>query len=176
MRRVVVLLPFLLGMGCGGSADPTAPVTSEQAQGSCKIICDHELACGSTSTECLKRCSDNVTGWTRRDAMEDQAACTAALDCAQSDVVCLAEIEPLAIHRDWETACRAQLPTCVTRGELEELCTVDYDATNVGLGLLRFAAPVVITELIACTDGIDCSARFTCVNATLDKYNITLFN
>lgn len=175
MRNFAILISVAAACGGGGSGGG-APITEDQARSICTPDCQREIDCGNTTDDlatCTQKCLDDMVGWARVDAVETIFDCRSALACGASDDGCVLEVQPLAIHQQWEDKCRVQLATCVsTPADLEGLCEVSPDPANDNIGFFRFVAPAIMTELIACLDGADCTARMTCVTDTLAAHGI----
>lgn len=160
---------------CGGGGAGTGALSADQAQGICEQSCEYEASCGTEDdvAGCTTDCVDQVVGWFRADAAQSLVDCQSELACTAEDDQCLLDVEPLAIHEEWEQKCRAQLAECAPDPtQLDEACEVSPDPANDDIGFFRFIAPEIMAELIDCLDGADCNARLTCVQASLDAHGI----
>jgi hypothetical protein len=167
-----IILMAACGGGSGNGAG-TGPVTAEQAQDLCETDCQHNIDCGSGQdlASCTTDCVEDSVGWARADAMETIIECNAALACDASDDQCLLEVQPLAIHEAWETACRRDLATCLAEpADAEGICEVSPVSEDVGF--VRFIAPAIVDEMIDCLGAADCTARQSCLSATFEAHNI----
>ncbi len=161
------------GGGSGGSLG-TGPITQAEAEEVCSADCQHDIDCGSTEpiADCIAGCTADMVGWARGDAVDAIFECSAALACDASDDVCLSEVEPLAIHEEWETACRADLAECLEPAEIEGVCEVSPSATDEDAGFVRFIAPVIVEEMIDCLAAPACQARLDCLQNVFATHNI----
>lgn len=164
-------LPWLVVccVACGGDRD-TSAITEAEAAGPCAQECAYDATCGAADPTCQDTCVADIAGWERRDAAEDYGNCIAKVDCnTDPDETCLPKIAPLSIHRTWAAKCATQLADCATT---DVFCAVDFDLTDFDLGFVRFIAPPIVDEMIACLDGADCTTRLACTNDVLTAHGI----
>lgn len=169
---MIVIALAACGGGSGGGG--TNQVTPEQADALCTRGCNHIVTCGGSSTlpECVADCTGDTQAW-RQDALLTLVDCLETQMCSDAPEACFAEIDPLPIHEEWETKCRAQLATCVTDPtQLDGFCEVNPDPANPEVGFIRVIAPAIMNELIACLDQPDCTTRQTCLQSVADAHNI----
>lgn len=174
MNKLATLWLFAIACGGGGGADSGA-LTAPQAEAVCEQRCAYQVSCGREDDveSCTPRCVVDLVGWMRADAAAALADCLVSQPCTEDDDQCLFEgVGPLAIHQAWEDACRSQLVGCVDPMLLEGMCEVTPDRANNAPALFRFIAPEIMTELVACLDGADCTARLTCVEDTIEAHGI----
>lgn len=174
MKRILVVIAVAAcGHGSGGGGG-TGAVTDTEAEQICTDDCQHQLTCGdiveADVPDCVTSCKGDMVGWARADAIEEVFDCRVALACGASGDGCTLGVDPLPIHQEWEDKCRVQLATCVDPTEIDQACEVSPGANDIGI--FRFIAPAIMTELIACLDGADCTARLQCVQDTLDAHGI----
>lgn len=173
-----MVLVAACGGGSGGGLS-SAAISAEDAEVICTADCEHEAACGDTQgiALCTESCMDDMVGWARGDAVQEVFECRNALACDESDDACVLLVEPLAIHREWETTCRAQLPSCfTTTAELDAFCQVDPPTPGQtgDVGLWRIIAPEVMEDLIGCLVGTDCQTQDDCIAAQFEIHGINL--
>ena len=132
--------------------------------------CQHDFDCGDeTDVElCTTGCAGEIDGWVRLDAAELIFECFAALACDVSDDGCVLQVEPLAIHQEWEDGCRAVLAPSCTDFDVE-FCEVSGASDSA---LWRVVAPEIMQEVIACLDAADCTSRFACIEGVITQYGI----
>lgn len=173
MRKLVLMVLVACGGGSGG-AFGTGAVSQAQAEEICAADCQHDIDCGDETdglAACVADCTADMVGWARADAVEEVFTCSAALACTESDDECLLGVQPLAIHDEWETACRADLAACFdTPDDVESICEVSAGSGDVGF--IRFIAPEVIEEMLDCVDGSDCNTQLTCLQGVFESHNI----
>jgi hypothetical protein len=164
-----ILVGALLLAACGGDGgSSTRAITTAEAEALCRTDCQHDFDCGNETDVdlCTSSCADEIDGWVRLDAAEVVFECFAALECSASDDGCILEVEPLAIHEEWEDGCRSVLaPSCP-----------DFDAAicevSGGEAAWMVVAPEVMQQFIACLDGADCGARLACIEGLIEQYGI----
>src|SRR5688572_28460646 len=125
--RAIVFVGLMACGGGNGGGLTSDPVTADQAEPLCRQDCQHDADCGDGTDvdACTQSCVDDSIGWARGDAIEAIIECTTALACDANDVACVLHFEPLAIHDEWETACRAQFASCLgDAGAVESVCEV----------------------------------------------------
>lgn len=173
MKKLALMILVACGGGSGGSFG-TGPVSQAQAEDICTAECQHDIDCGNETdplAACVADCAADMVGWARADAVEEVFTCSAALECNASDDECLLGVQPLAIHDEWETACRADLGACFdTPEETDSLCEVSAGSDDIGF--IRFIAPAIIEEMLDCVDGSDCNTQLTCLQAVFESHNI----
>lgn len=161
MRRLSsflsTLLPTILMAACGGGGGGagTDPLSEDRQAEICADICAYYEACsGEPDPNCQTACASELD-FLRGDAVEILADCTLALECTQSDDVCLDMVDALPVHEDLEAACTAGLTACAA--------STDECATD-GWKLLT---PSVVEQLIACY-GEACDMIDPCIEAIGD--------
>ena len=166
----------LFVVGCGGSGGSLGSdaISQSDAEGFCTPDCQQQIDCGTETdlASCVSGCTADMVGWARADAVETVFECTAALACGADDDPCLLEVQPLAVHDEWETACRANLGTCLEPQDVEALCEVTGSVETDDLGFVRFIAPDIVEEMIDCLDGSACGTQLGCVEAVFANHNI----
>jgi hypothetical protein len=165
MRHRSVVCALLIGCGGGEGGLPTRAITAEEALPLCEARCEYRRECGEVKDPaiCSGSCVADLAGLTRRDATEAFIGCELELPCGASDDVCLAFVEPLEIHLEWEAACRTYLDTCP---DLDVRC----DATTEETGVLRMFAPEVMIELIACFNDPVCESVPSCMMEVFEAH------
>ena len=173
MRLSTLLLSLVAACGGGGSGGglSTAAITLEQATPLCMADCQHSIECGSGDNLafCVQNCTDDFVGWARGDAVDTLLECTAAQECTAVDEACLLDVRPLAIHEEWEVGCRANLASCI---DVELLCEVSPSTIDGEIGLVRFIAPELMPDIIACLGTGACREQLDCVSAELEAKGI----
>jgi len=173
---LVILVVAACGGGSGGgSVFGTGPITDEQADEICTADCQHDIDCGSGNdlASCVAGCKEDVVGWARADAVDAVFDCQLALECNASDDACLGLVDPLAIHEEWEAACRTDLAPCAeTPGELDGFCEVSPSPADDEIGFVRFIAPPIVEEMIDCLPLPACDARLDCLQSVFASHNI----
>ena len=175
----LALATFMVATACGGgsgggSVFGTGPITDAQAEEVCTADCQHDIDCGSTQdlATCVTDCKQEMVGWARADAVDTIFDCQIANACDAGDDECLDLVQPLAIHNQWETECRANLGECApTPEDLDGICS----ATSTGdgdAGFIRFIAPPVIEEMLDCLPLPACDARLDCLQGVFQSHNI----
>lgn len=166
-------------VACSGGGASTGPATYDSALGPCRADCEQRFTCnpdrGGTVEECAMECAMEVAGWVRDDVVQTVLECGAALPCDASDDQCLDDVQPLAVHRRYETECRAAMATCFEQdpaAELTALCEVDPGGPG-DAGIVRIFAPVVVEALIDCFAEATCEARFTCIDDVVAQFGIS---
>lgn len=162
------------GGGNGGGLGSDA-ITAAEAEPFCAADCQRDFDCGDGTdvATCTSSCVAETAGWARGDAVETIFDCFAGLACGENDDQCALLVEPLAIHNEWETGCRAQLTACFTEpADAEVFCEVSPGGDEIGF--FRFVAPEIISEMITCLDGADCTARQTCLSGVFEAHNLPL--
>ena len=169
-----MIVGFALG-ACGGGGDGAAPISDVDLAAVCRSACERDVACDFEPEleACVDRCVQGFGGWGRQDALEDLGDCVVATACTEDDDLCFDEIEPLAVHEEWEARCRAGYAACVTE-DADALCEVDPASPEAGDGRwFSFVAGPVMREIIDCLDTQpDCETQEACVVAILDAYGI----
>ena len=158
---------LLATTACGDDGLGPEAITAAQSKPLCEADCKHDIACGASDdlAGCTTKCIAELTILKfRGDAAEALFACTLPLACDAKDDACELEIEPLAIHEQWETKCRASLATC---SDLAPLCEVTPTGKDDDVAVLRFTAPEAMTQLIKCLDATTCGARIECITEVL---------
>lgn len=164
----IAMLAAALATACGGP--DTSAITAAEAEAPCEDLCVRDLECqgaGESLADCTAECVGELAGWVRQDGFEDFVACATELTCAMDSEMCLDEIEPLGIHREWEEQCRAQLGTCPDFDA--EACDVDASGES---GLFRLIAPEIMGEMVECLEAADCEARFVCLQNVFEANGI----
>jgi hypothetical protein len=163
-------LVFLAACG-GGDGTSTRAITTDEAEELCRLDCQHDADCGTEDDVelCVTGCAGEIDGWVRVDAAETIFECFAALACGEIDDGCVLEVEPLAIHQEWEDGCRSVLaPSCP---EFDvEMCEVSTSFDEAALW--RVVAPEIMQEIIDCLDAADCTARLGCIEGVITQYGI----
>jgi hypothetical protein len=179
MKRLSLLLMAIAWACGGGGGNRLGPgaISESQAEPICRDYCEFEVACGREIgvEECVDDCVGDVAGWARGDAVQTFFECAVSVGCTGNDDACLDDIQPLAVHQQWETACRAQLGVaaqCLSREEEDVICEVSPNPADDDIGFVRLIAPPIVEEMIACLNGADCEARINCLIATFERYNI----
>jgi hypothetical protein len=174
MQRRYLIALMVMAVGCGGGSGGlgTGAISAAQVEPLCAADCQHSIDCFGEDelAECTMDCVDSLAGWARGDAVETLLACSIALPCEESDDVCLLEVEPLAIHQEWEDKCRSTLVTCGV--DLDAACEVTATAENEAAGFYRVMEPALMEELIDCLDGVDCTARLQCSQSVLEAHGL----
>jgi hypothetical protein len=171
--RLTTLLVVLAacGGGEGGGLGVSRAITADEATPLCMADCQHDIDCGDTNelALCTQSCVEDFVGWARADAVDTFLSCSAMLTCDAVDDTCGANIQPLAIHNEWEAGCRANLAACI---DVQLACEVSPDPANTEVGIFRFIAPEIMPDLIACLGVGDCQTQVDCVGMQLELHNI----
>ena len=171
---IALVMAAACGGGSGGGLGSSDPITAAEAEPLCRGDCQRRVDCGSDSdvAACTTACVGDIAGWARGDGVEALLACMAELACDANDDACILEVSVLAIHQEWEDRCRATMVTCFTEpGELDAACGVTAPVPS-DAAFFRLIAPEIMTELVACFDGADCTTRIDCVGAALEAHGI----
>lgn len=171
LTLIGMLATLVTSASCGGDELGPAAITAIQAKPLCEADCHHKIECGGPNdlAACTAKCVTELTLLkVRGDAAQSVFDCTLPLACNATDgeKACRLKVEPLAIHKQWETKCRARLATC---SDLAALCEVTPSgkATGDDRGFMRFTAPETMTQLIKCLDASNCDSRRSCINQLL---------
>lgn len=170
----VMMAAATCGGGSGGGIGGTGPITQAQADQICMDVCAKEVECGSeTDVEsCIPTCADDFVGWARADAVQTLASCFIAAPCGTGDDECLASIQPLPIHEEWEAGCRSELAACLDQTDIDAACEVSPDPGDNDIGFFRFIAAPIMEEIIDCLAAPDCTARLDCIQGVLEVNGI----
>lgn len=170
---------FVALVACGGGGG-TGPISADEAEGTCRDVCQRDADCGELSEtvdQCTADCVAEVsTGWLRADAFEAIGACAVDLACGADDDVCLRECSPTSAHERYESQCRTVFASCGTDpDQLNRICEttpmpgVDGD----DLGFFCLVTPAIMEEMLDCIpDGTSCQAGATCIQAVAASHDL----
>jgi hypothetical protein len=164
MRIALVLVVVACGGGAGVGTDP---LSEDEARPLCEAACVHDVEdCGDDQSvaECTAQCqAEFAMGWFRGDAATTVLQCYATIACDAVDDSCFASIQPLAIHREWETVCRRELVECTT--DLDFLCSVE-PGVDTDEGFFRYFTPELMADILGCmSEASPCTDEITCIRA-----------
>ena len=175
MRAFAVVLVMVVACGGGAGAGSDA-LTEAEARPLCEAACTHDVEdCGDDQSiaECTAQCqAEFAMGWFRGDAATAVLRCYATLACDAVEDACFAAVEPLAIHREWETACRRELAGCTS--DLDGTCGVE-PGQDSDVGFYRYFTPALMEDLIAClNEATPCIDELACIRTQLMAHGVPM--
>jgi hypothetical protein len=132
----------------------------------CAAICSRDIDCGEIPpplAACTDACVTRSAWVLRADAIAELASCYVEVPCAEPTEPCIAAVDILDVHREFEEGCRPKLTECALPVDQVELaCDVD----GVILLSFRLYTPSVVAGMIACFEG-KCDAIQGCYDQVL---------